>query len=199
MRNGTALILGALLALPGVTVGMVSAQRAHSSSPPRLSYQPVGRGVGDDLSTNALPPSSSLPCNEAARPKQVGRAWGREALVEAIAHVESNGDSAAVGDGGRAVGILQIHPITVRDCNRILGREEFTLTCRLDPERSRLMFEVYTDHYSKNADAQTIARRWNGGPDGDTEPATVEYWRKVKAALDEQARTKAGVAGATAR
>ena len=30
-------------------------------------------------------------------------------LINALAKVESNGNSAAVGDGGKAVGILQIH------------------------------------------------------------------------------------------
>ena len=45
-----------------------------------------------------------------------------EFLVDAMIHVESRGDSTAIGDGGRAVGVLQIHPIMVREVNRILAK-----------------------------------------------------------------------------
>jgi soluble lytic murein transglycosylase-like protein len=102
----------------------------------------------------------------------------------AIEHVESGGDANAVGDNGLAVGILQIHPTMVEDVNRILGAKEYTLADRLDVERSREMFAVYTNHYTPCLDAEKVARRWNGGPRGDRKRATVKYWRKVSKALE---------------
>ena len=108
------------------------------------------------------------------------------ALVAAVEQVESGGNPRAVGDSGKAVGILQIQPIMVRDVNRILGSQRYSLADRLDPVKSREMFWVYADHYSPGASREVIARRWNLGPKGDRSPATVGYWRKVSAALEEK-------------
>lgn len=104
-------------------------------------------------------------------------------LIEAIIQVESKGDPNAVGDGGKAVGILQIHKVMVDDCNRIAGFKKFTYEDRKDPAKSREMFRVYTDHYTPSWDAELVAKRWNGGPKGETKPATKEYWAKVKVKL----------------
>jgi hypothetical protein len=72
----------------------------------------------------------------------------------------------------------------VEDVNRILGDTVFTLADRLDVERSREMFAVYSNHYTPCGDAEKVARRWNGGPRGDKKRATVKYWRKVSKALE---------------
>jgi soluble lytic murein transglycosylase-like protein len=105
-------------------------------------------------------------------------------LVDAIIHVESRGDPEAVNAREDAVGVLQIRPVMVRDVNRIIGREEFTLADRLDEAQSRRMFWVYSNHYSPGAGRETLARRWNGGPRGDSKKSTLPYWRKVRAALE---------------
>ena len=42
-------------------------------------------------------------------------------FVEAVIWRESRGNSSAIGDNGKAVGVLQIHPIMVREANRILA------------------------------------------------------------------------------
>ena len=107
-------------------------------------------------------------------------------LIQAIIHVESGGNANAVGDGGHAIGILQIHPIMVTDCNRNLGREAFDLSDRLSRSKSVQMFNVYTDHYSKGATDEVIARNWNGGPSGHRKSATLSYWKKVNHQLKEQ-------------
>jgi len=103
-------------------------------------------------------------------------------LLAAIIAVESGGNPHAVGDGGAAVGILQIHPITVRDANRILRRDVYTDADRRCPRKSIEIFGVITGHYSgrHGASMETIARRWNGGPRGETKRATETYWQKVK-------------------
>ncbi len=107
-------------------------------------------------------------------------------LLPAIEHVESSGRADAVGDGGKAVGILQIHPVMVEDCNRIVGEDRWTLEDRLCPDESRAMFRVYSNHYSKNASDEVVARRWNGGPRGDRRKATAPYWAKVRKQMEVQ-------------
>lgn len=108
---------------------------------------------------------------------------GSPALLSAIIAVESGGDPNAVGDNGRAVGILQIHPIMVREANRILGRDEFTLADRYSPERSVAIFDTYCSRWCVDATDEQIARRWNGGCRGDTKEATAAYWARVQAAM----------------
>lgn len=107
-------------------------------------------------------------------------------ILPAIEHVESSGRADAVGDGGKAVGILQIHPVMVEDCNRIVGEDRWTLEDRLCPDESRAMFRVYSNHYSKGKSDEVVARRWNGGPRGDRRKATAPYWAKVRKQMEVQ-------------
>lgn len=111
-----------------------------------------------------------------------GKADPYRHLLPAIERVESSGKADAVGDGGKAVGILQIHPIMVADVNRILGEDRYALADRLDPAKSREMFRIYSDHYAKG-DTEKSARNWNGGPRGYRKAATLPYWRKVQAEI----------------
>lgn len=116
-----------------------------------------------------------------------GKADPYARVLPAIVQVESGGDASAVGDGGRAVGILQIHPVTVEDANRIARLRKlgvtFTLEDRLDAEKSRHMFRIVSDHYSAGAGDEVVARRWNGGPKGEKKAATAAYWAKVQAKM----------------
>ncbi len=113
-----------------------------------------------------------------------GKADRYARVLPAIEMVESSGRANAVGDGGKAVGILQIRPVMVEDVNRILGEDRYTLADRLDPAKSREMFRVYSDHYAKCGDAEKVARNWNGGPRGHRKAATLAYWRKVDQAMN---------------
>ena len=103
-------------------------------------------------------------------------------LINAIMQVESNADDNASGDNGKALGCLQIHKVIVDDVNRIAGTN-FTYNDRLDRGKSIQMFNIYTAHYSPGGNAEIIARRWNGGPKGDSKVATQAYWRKVQRRL----------------
>ena len=89
------------------------------------------------------------------------------------------------GDGGRAVGPLQIWPIRVRDCNRICELHRwpwrFTLADRHDLNKSVRMFAVSCLHYWPDGTPEQWARHWNGSPTtGPTDPATLEYWQRCK-------------------
>jgi hypothetical protein len=108
----------------------------------------------------------------------------RAGLWEAVCRVESNGNPLAVGDGGKAAGIAQIHAITVRDVNRFAGTQ-FTLNDRFNVEKSRAIFQLYTEHYGKGQSDEVKARIWNGGPNamkatGQKLTNLNRYWNKIK-------------------
>jgi hypothetical protein len=108
----------------------------------------------------------------------------RAGLWEAVCAVESNGNPLAVGDGGRAAGIAQIWAITVKDVNRIAGTN-YTLNDRFNVEKSRAIFQLYTEHYGKGQSDEVKARIWNGGPNamkatGKKLANLNAYWAKIK-------------------
>lgn len=104
-------------------------------------------------------------------------------LIDALCTVESNNNPSAIGDGGQAVGILQIHPIMIKDVNRILGKDAYTLRDRLDPAKSRKICRVYLSHYGKNKTLLQMSAMWCAGPDGYRQmnkPAVKRYVDKVR-------------------
>ena len=119
-------------------------------------------------------------------------------IISALIIVETGGHpspASAVGDNGKAVGILQIHPEVVADCNRICGGEVWTLADRSNPGKSREMAAVYLTHYGTArgiTDPVALARIWNGGPRGHCKRATLAYGRRFAEALKavEQMREK---------
>ena len=108
--------------------------------------------------------------------------WGR--VLKAIATVESNGNPRAVS--GDQVGLLQIRPILVRDCNRILEKrgssKRYSLRDRYNPVKSREMFVLYQSHYNPKGNIERAIRLWNGGS-GYTIRGTQKYYVKVKKAM----------------
>tara|TARA_Y100000593_G_scaffold81634_1_gene152826 strand:+ start:919 stop:1449 length:531 start_codon:yes stop_codon:yes gene_type:complete len=104
-------------------------------------------------------------------------------ILSAIIFVESCNNDSAYRANEDAVGCLQIRKCMVDDINRILKRRKsplrFTYNSRWSRDSSIQMFEIYCNHY-KLTTAEEIARCWNGGPRGINNPATVNYWEKVK-------------------
>ena len=125
-------------------------------------------------------------------PKDVPVVISERDLVTALISVESRGNDSAIGDrhivGGEAVGALQIRPIMVREVNRILkiqkSDKRFKLSDRFDRNKTIEMFYVWKNFHHKDADFETIARNWNGGPKGYKNPRTEKYWNKVQKELD---------------
>ena len=72
-------------------------------------------------------------------------------LINAITAVESEGNDSARNKSG-AVGTLQIMPIMVKDANRILGEEKYSLSDRYKRDTSIEMFNVIQDHYNPTHD-----------------------------------------------
>jgi hypothetical protein len=101
-------------------------------------------------------------------------------LITALIAVESGGNDMAIGDGGRAIGPLQIHRAVVVDVNRITG-SHYRHQDMTNRAQARAVCEAYLRHYGRGATTEQLARKWNGGgPAGDKKRATKAYWEKVK-------------------
>ena len=114
-------------------------------------------------------------------------AANREILLRrtfwACAQVESGGDPRAFNLKENAAGLMQIRPIMVRDANRIIGREKWTLADRWNVEQSWQMFRLIVRYYHPKGSPEQWARTWNGGGKGAKKTSTLAYWAKVAAAL----------------
>ena len=99
-------------------------------------------------------------------------------LIESIIEKESNGNPKAVNKRGNCVGILQITPILVRDCNRILGEKKYSYQDRLNRNKSIEMFNIIQNYYNKEKNIEKAIRLWNGGANY-SKWKTEEYYQKV--------------------
>jgi len=102
-----------------------------------------------------------------------------DTLLMAVMAVESNFDTMAYNSKENAAGVLQIRPIMVREVNRLLGEDKYTLKDRWNKAKSIEMFNVIRLHL-KGATDEQIARTWNGGYNGKNNPKTLGYWKKVR-------------------
>lgn len=101
-------------------------------------------------------------------------------VIEAIMMVESGGNPNAVS--GSSVGVLQITPVVVRECNYILKASgnslRYTLADRYDVAKSKEMFLLIQSKYNKENNIEKAIRSWNGGPKYSVR-ATQSYYNKV--------------------
>lgn len=105
-----------------------------------------------------------------------------EPLMKAIIYVESGGNPRAIG--GNSVGILQITPVCVKQCNILLQRKgskkRYTLNDRYSIEKSKEMFIMIQEEYNPEHNIEKAIRMWNGGP-GYKIKSTNGYYKKVMA------------------
>lgn len=101
-------------------------------------------------------------------------------VMEAIILVESEGNPRAVS--GNSVGVMQITPILVKECNHILkvrkSKLRYSLQDRYDVAKSKEMFLLIQSQYNRSNDIEKAIRSWNGGPNYSVR-ATNGYYRKV--------------------
>lgn len=107
-------------------------------------------------------------------------AWTQ--LVSAIAYVESGCNPKAVSKRGESVGILQITPIAVRECNIILksqgSKKRYTLSDRISTTASVEMFLLIQGRHNPERNLEKAIRMWNGGPKYKIR-STQNYYEKV--------------------
>ena len=103
-------------------------------------------------------------------------------VIDAIIEVESEGDANAVDKGGKSCGILQITPILVKECNRILelrnSKTRYTMGDRFSVKKSKEMFLLYQSFYNPKNNVEQAIRSWNGGMKY-TKRGTQKYFEKV--------------------
>ena len=101
-------------------------------------------------------------------------------VMDAIIQVESEGNPKAVS--GNSVGVMQITPILVEDCNNILKKQKskkrFTLADRYSVEKSKEMFLLIQSYYNPTNSIEKAIRLWNGGVHYSVR-ATNRYFKKV--------------------
>ena len=102
-------------------------------------------------------------------------------VMDAIIQVESEGNPKAVK--GNSCGAMQITPIMVQDCNRILRKrgssKRYTLADRFSISKSRAMFVLIQSYYNPDNDVEQAIRAWNGGQ-SYTRSGTQRYYEKVR-------------------
>ena len=102
----------------------------------------------------------------------------RELIINTLIQIESENNNIA--RNGDNIGILQIRPIMVYEVNRILGCNKYKLKDRFDPTKSIEMFKIYTNHHTPDWNLELVARRWNGGYNGELKLSTLSYYLKIK-------------------
>ena len=109
-------------------------------------------------------------------------------LIPALVKVESSGNPRAIGDGGKALGALQIWSVVVQDVNRVHGTR-YVHADAFDPAKAERICRLYLAIYctprrlGRTPTIEDAARIWNGGPTGWKKNSTKTYWQKVRAAL----------------
>jgi len=101
-----------------------------------------------------------------------------ERLLDAIARIESHCDPHAVGDGGRALGVYQIHRAYWEDGTEFLG-VNWPHRDAADPQKARRVVKAYLLRYGQGKSLLDMARIHNGGPHGHEKEATLRYARKI--------------------
>ena len=119
-----------------------------------------------------------------AQTKQQLKKW--MPVINAIAQVESGGNPKAVSKAGTYVGLLQIAPICVRECNRIVGKNKFTYKDRYSKEKSIEMFIVFQEYHNPEGDMEKAIRLWNSGDKNcmKNKSKTEAYYRRVMSKYD---------------
>ena len=101
-------------------------------------------------------------------------------VIEAIIQVESEGNPRA--KSGNSVGVMQITPILVAECNKILKRKNskkrYKLSDRYSISKSKEMFLLMQSVYNPLNSIEQAIRAWNGGNHYNVK-RTQRYFEKV--------------------
>lgn len=108
-------------------------------------------------------------------------------IIDAIIQVESKGDPKAYNPNGDCVGVLQITPILVKECNQILERRKsnkhYTLNDRYNVKKSKEMFVLIQETHNSEHNVEKAIKCWNCGgfymKNNGWKNYSVEYYKKV--------------------
>ena len=101
-------------------------------------------------------------------------------VMEAIIQVESEGNPRA--KSGNSVGVMQITPVLVAECNNILKRKKskkrYKLSDRFSISKSKEMFLLMQSVHNPLNSIEQAIRSWNGGNHYSVKK-TQRYFEKV--------------------
>ena len=162
----------------------------------KLIILPLAVVITARLWLGPLPPAKTPTTAPASRPSPRVATSPSEAMVRAmdatwaaVCRVESGYDLAAYNPREQAAGIAQIRPICLVDANRIVRLsggpgQTWTMADRYHAAKARAIFATYVTYYARNNQCpEAWARIWNGGPNGMAKASTLDYWRRVRAAM----------------
>ncbi len=122
-----------------------------------------------------------VPAHARTKAKQ-GSRFDWNPVIDAIIEVESEGKANAVDKSGKSCGIMQITPVLVKDCNRILelrkSSKRYSMKDRFSAQKSKEMFLLYQSFYNPKNNVEVAIRSWNGGVNY-TKRGTQRYYEKV--------------------
>lgn len=107
-------------------------------------------------------------------------------LIESMIEMESEGNVNAIGDNGKAFGVLQIQQRCLDDVNRWNGTK-YKAEDMLGEEGAKLSRWVFAEYMRVYATEKRLgrpvtnedrARIWNGGPSGWKKGVTEGYGKK---------------------
>jgi hypothetical protein len=111
-----------------------------------------------------------------------------KSISEVLKEVESNNNPEAIGDGGKAFGVLQIHEACILDVNKHFGTN-YTHEDAKKPEIAEDIFvkylslgiKLYKKRCGTNPNEYDLVRMWNGGIyRGYEYESTLYYLEKYK-------------------
>ena len=106
-----------------------------------------------------------------------------ESLAEAISWEESKCKTNAIGDGGKAIGNLQIWKIYVDEVNRLEGYRKYKYEDRYDKEKSISMFIDMNKHKNPNGYLHLAIKIHNP-------QASLSYHRRIEDKYNELVKLK---------
>lgn len=125
-------------------------------------------------------PYSALAAGNGNRSENEKESFDWNPVIAAIIQVESNGNHRA--KNGNQIGVMQITPILVADCNQILKKKKsklrYTLSDRLNVKKSKEMFLIIQEWYNPQNNVEKAIRSWNGGVNYSVK-GTQKYYEKV--------------------
>ena len=107
-------------------------------------------------------------------------------IIDTLKTLETNNNPSAIGDNGRAYGVLQIHKICVKDVNRAYGTK-FSHKDAFIPYKAeniallylKLGVKVFKRKYNRLPTDEELIRMYNGGIySGYKKRATRTYYNR---------------------
>lgn len=112
-------------------------------------------------------------------------------LIESLIQIESEGNVNAIGDNGKAFGVLQIQQRCLDDVNRWNGTK-YKAEDMLGEEGAKLSRWVFAEYMRVYATEKRLgrpvtnedrARIWNSGPNGWKKDNAIPYLLRYQAAV----------------